>query len=240
MSTVGQDREARRIREAYGRRLTTYDPVEPWVLYTRQERERALARWMRDDLPAPASELRLLELGCGAGANLADFIRLGLAPDNLWGIDLLEDRIRQARARLPDAVHLAVGDAGIAGDRERVFHVVFQSMMCSSILDDFVLDRVTRRMWELTQPGGGVLWYDFCYDNPRNPDVRGLPLSRVRALFPAPVAWSRRVTLAPPVSRVATRLYPSLYTIFNSIPLLRTHRLCWIPKPAGPRPLGRT
>jgi hypothetical protein len=24
-------------------------------------------------------------------------------------------------------------------------------------------------MWALTKPGGGILWYDFVYDNPRNP-----------------------------------------------------------------------
>ena len=28
-------------------------------------------------------------------------------------------------------------------------------------------------------PGGGVLWYDFTVNNPRNPDVRGVPMKRV-------------------------------------------------------------
>ena len=39
-------------------------------------------------------------------------------------------------------------------------------------------------MWRWVRPGGGVLWYDFTFDNPRNPDVRGVPLARVRELFP--------------------------------------------------------
>ena len=30
-------------------------------------------------------------------------------------------------------------------------------------------------MWAAVKPGGGVLWYDFTVDNPRNADVRGVP-----------------------------------------------------------------
>jgi len=76
-----------------------------------------------------------------------------------------------------------------------------------------------------------VLWYDFTVDNPRNPDVRGVPLARVRALFPYARVQAQRVTLAPPLARAVTRLHPALYTVFNTIPLLRTHVLAWIAKP---------
>ena len=79
--------------------------------------------------------------------------------------------------------------------------------------------------------GGAVLWYDFTVDNPRNRDVRGVPLSRVRALVPHGRIATRRVTLAPPIARAVTRLHPALYTLCNTVPLLRTHVLCWISKP---------
>ncbi len=75
-----------------------------------------------------------------------------------------------------------------------------------------------------------MLWYDFVVNNPRNRDVRGVPLDRVRALFPHGQLQSRRLTLAPPIARAVTRLHPSLYTLFNTVPALRTHRLCWIAK----------
>jgi hypothetical protein len=42
---------------------------------------------------------------------------------------------------------------------------------------------------------------------------------------------ARRVTLAPPLARAVVRLHPSLYTVLNALPLLRTHRLAWIEKP---------
>jgi len=76
-----------------------------------------------------------------------------------------------------------------------------------------------------------VLWYDFTVDNPRNPDVRGVPLARLRALFPQGQLRQRRVTLAPPLARAVTKVHPALYTVFNALPWLRTHVLAWIEIP---------
>jgi hypothetical protein len=87
-------------------------------------------------------------------------------------------------------------------------------------------------MWRWVRPGGAVLWYDFTLDNPRNADVRGVPLARVRALFPVGLVQTRRVTLAPPLARAVCRAHPALYTGFNVLPMLRTHVLAWIGKPA--------
>ena len=81
------------------------------------------------------------------------------------------------------------------------------------------------------KPGGAVLCYDFTVDNPRNRDVRGVPVARLRELFPQGRVSASRVTLAPPLARVVCRAHPSLYTVFNWLPL-RTHVLAWIDKPA--------
>lgn len=57
------------------------------------------------------------------------------------------------------------------------------------------------------------------------------PYRRVRELFPRAAALVvRRVTLAPPISRLVCRLHPAAYHVFNAILLLRTHALCWIEK----------
>jgi hypothetical protein len=101
----------------------------------------------------------------------------------------------------------------------------------SSLLDDAFQRRLADAMWRWAKPGGGVLWYDFTVNNPRNADVRGVPLARVRELFPHGEVQARRITLAPPIARAVTRLHPSLYTLFNTVPLLRTHVLAWIAKP---------
>ena len=112
-------------------------------------------------------------------------------------------------------------------------HIVWQSTVFSSLLDDGFQQQLAAAMWRWVAPGGGVLWYDFTVNNPRNPDVRGVPLARLRQLFPQATLSHRRVTLAPPLARPLCRLHPGLYPLANALPLLRTHVLAWLAKPAA-------
>jgi hypothetical protein len=107
-----------------------------------------------------------------------------------------------------------------------------QSTVFSSLLDDTFQQRLADVMWSWVRPGGGILWYDFIVNNPWNPDVRGLSVARVRQLFPAGRLEFRRLTLAPPIARIATRIHPSLYAVLNLCPCFRTHVLAWVSKPA--------
>jgi hypothetical protein len=83
----------------------------------------------------------------------------------------------------------------------------------SSLLDDAFQDRLAQTMWRWVRPGGGVLWYDFTFDNPRNPDVRGIPVRRIRQLFSEGSLRVRRITLAPPLARSVCRIHSALYVI---------------------------
>jgi SAM-dependent methyltransferase len=177
-------------------------------------------------------QLTLLEIGCGSGGNLLRFLRWGFDAANLVGNELLPARLHEARRRLPTEVKLIGGDACELDCG--TYDIVHQSTVFSSILDDAFQVKLANRMWRLTKPGGGILWYDFCYDNPKNLDVRGIPVRRIRELFPDSVPIARRVTLAPPICRFATRFSPKLYPVLNAFPVLRTHVLCWLPK-AVPR-----
>lgn len=220
------------IGARYARRTRRYDPASPWVQRTAQELDRALAAWLRRVCPDGPAGRRLLEIGCGTGRNLLRFQALGFDPGCLAGNELLADRCAEARRQLPAAVTLFPGDALDLPTPEASFDVVCQSLVFSSVLDREFQQALAARMWRLVKPGGGVLWYDFTWDNPANPDVRGVPLHRVRALFPEAAVEARRVTLAPPLARCVTAVHPSLYGICNALPLLRTHLLCWLPKPA--------
>ncbi|HEY1577491.1 MAG TPA: class I SAM-dependent methyltransferase [Terracidiphilus sp.] len=196
----------------------------------RQERQRALLRWIERFGIAPVSSKRVLEIGCGAGGNLLELLQLGFRPENLTGNELLPDRLNAAKELLPQKVELFPGDARRLSLGNATFDIVLQSTVFTSILDSDFQIELARRMWTWVAPGGGVLWYDFTFDNPHNPDVKGVPLRRIRELFPAGRLHSWRVTLAPPISRQVTRMHSSLYTIFNAFPVLRTHLLCWIEK----------
>jgi ribosomal protein S18 acetylase RimI-like enzyme len=227
-----------RVAQRYQRRAAQgadrkYSPILPEVLMAVQERQRALVRWIRTCGIEPVADKRVLEVGCGAGGFLLDLHRLGFPPKNLTGNELIEERAAAARENLPAAVRVITGDACEIPLSEGPFDIVIQSTVFTSILDQDVQQRLADRMWALTRPGGGVLWYDFIYDNPKNQDVRGVPLDRVRALFPHGQITTWRLTLAPPLARLVARIHPALYLWFNLVPWLRTHVLCWIRKEAS-------
>jgi len=223
------------IRKRYERRAAKvpegrYDALEPAEYMAAQEKQRALIRWIRSCGLAPLLDKRLFEVGCGTGNDLLEFIQIGFNPENLAAYELIEDRIVEARRRLPSSITLRLGNAAQAEFPQESFDVVYQSTVFTSILDDSLQENLAAKMWSLVKPGGGVLWCDFTYDNPRNPDVRGVPLSRVGQLFPSSITRSWRIGLAPPISRRITRAHPGLYGLANVLPFLRTHVLCWIEK----------
>ncbi len=227
-------RYARRAAHASSAGADRYSTLRPEVWQTLHERQRVLlgmfaAQGLRD-----VSNLRLTEVGCGGGGNLLELLRLGFAPAHLQGVELLLERHAQARQVLPAATRLWLGNAADPAQapiEAASQDLVLQSTVFSSLLDDAFQQQLASAMWRWLRPGGAVLWYDFTFNNPRNPDVRGVPMARVHSLFPAARIVARRVTLAPPLARVLCRLHPTLYTLFNLLPLLRTHRLAWIEKP---------
>jgi SAM-dependent methyltransferase len=227
--------EADAVRERYARRPDAaqdarYRMLSPAVWQSVHERQRALLRLFARAGLADLSSLRLLEVGCGGGGNLLELLRMGFAPEHLSGIELLPERFAQARRVLPAALALIEGDAAQAAIATESLDITFVSTVFSSLLDETFQQRLAGAMWRWLKPGGAVLWYDFTVDNPRNADVRGVPLARVRALFPQGHLTARRVTLAPPIARAVCRVHPALYTACNALPLLRTHLLCWIAK----------
>jgi SAM-dependent methyltransferase len=232
----GRDDEVDAVRARYARRAVAdrrYHPLEPSVWCARLERERALLELLAAQGWGDLSQRRVLEVGCGSGGNLLEWLRLGAAPEHLSGIELLSERLAQARRALPAAVTLIEGDALQAATEPASHDLVMQSMVFSSLLDDAFQHSLADAMWRWTKPGGAVLWYDFTVNNPRNPDVRGVPLARLRELFPLGHITTRRITLAPPLSRLVCRVHPAAYGLVNALPWLRTHVLCWIAKPSS-------
>ncbi len=222
------------VRERYARRDDAdprYHILRPEVVAMLHERQRALLRMFVRHGRQELSSLRALEVGCGSGGNLLELLRFGFAPEHLRGIELLPERHAMARERLPAATDLWLGDALQADVAPASQDLVLQSTVFSSLLDERFQQELAAAMWRWLKPGGAIVWYDMAVNNPRNADVRGLPPTRIRALFPQGQADVRRITLAPPLARAACRVHPGLYAVFNCLPLLRTHRLAWIEKP---------
>ncbi|MCE2915190.1 MAG: class I SAM-dependent methyltransferase [Rubrivivax sp.] len=210
-----------------------YSILRPEVQCMLMERQRATLDLLATQAGKPLAELRAVEVGCGSGGNLLDLLRWGLRPERLCGIELLPERAAESRAVLPQALRLIEGDATTAHIAPASQDLVLAFTVFSSLLDDSTQHALALAMWRWLAPGGAVLAYDFAVDNPRNRDVRGVPLARWAELFPEGTPLVRRVTLAPPLARAACRLSPRLYPLLNALPLLRTHRLLRIAKPAS-------
>ena len=222
--------ELDRIADRYARRRSRPDR------FSKVAEDERLPRLLRriDRLGRDRAAIDLLEIGCGGGRNLLRLIAAGFSPDRLVGNELLPDRVRTARRDLPGSVRVLEGDAASLELPDASFDVVFASTVFSSILDDSVRRNVADSMWRMLRPGGAILWYDFAIDNPRNPDVRGVPDRRIGHLFPQGECDIERVTLAPPIARMVLRAPGALgtlaYRTLAILPPLRTHRIAWIRK----------
>lgn len=228
-------REVDRIRLAYARRRDQLPPDyyaawRPENLFLLQERERALLHMLRQHGVLPLTDKRVLEVGCGEGANLRRLVEYGARPENLAGVDLLEDRIQRARGLSP-RVDLRCGNAEELPYEDGSFDMVMQLTVFTSILDEGMKANVARQMLRVLKPGGHILWYDFHISNPRNPDLRGIARQEIYRLFLGCRVHLRRVTLFPPLARLIVPHSWLLAHLLGRIPLLRTHYLGIITKP---------
>lgn len=229
------------IRDRYSRRsgdfLETglYHPVRADRLVSRQQKERAFARFLRKRWFGRISELRVLEVGCASGHTLQTLFGLGIDPSRAVGVDLLEARIARARQYLPSSCALLQADVLVADLPVAGFDLVVQSTVFSSVLNAQVRQALAERITSLVAPGGVILWYDLAYDNPGNPDVHGIGRSEIRAMFPGCRIYFHRMTLAPFIGRKAAHLGYLACSALALMPFLRSHLLAWI----EPEPMHR-
>jgi ubiquinone/menaquinone biosynthesis C-methylase UbiE len=227
-----QQLEAQRIVAEYARRDRElpddfYALYRPANLYIFQGHERAVLWGLQKARLAPLDGCRVLDVGCGYGEWLGVFERFGARRDMLAGIDLTESRVAVARAAFPDA-DVRQGDASALPWNDHSFDVVFQRTIVSSILDPAVRQQVAGEMLRVLRPGGAILWLEFSYNNPRNPNVCGIGRKELWRLFPACRITSRRVTLAPPLARRLAPISWTLAQVLEALRVLNTHYLAVI------------
>ena len=217
--------EERRIRRVYAGRTDT--AKYSWFSSGQQLMMHGAARALLEALRrAGVSRLdgaRVLEIGCGGGHWLRELVQWGVRPDHLTGIDLIAERLVDARARCAPGVRLAAASAAALPFADGAFDIVLQSTVLTSVLDAIVRERIAAEMVRVLRPDGLVLWYDFLVDNPRNRDVRGVNRRELSRLYPGWQLDVRRVTLAPPVARfLAPRMW-TLAAALSAVPFLCTH-----------------
>jgi len=196
--------EEERIRAAYAKRIKNdlvYSCFNPGQLFLLQEVERRMLALLRKHGFSALNKVKILEIGCGTGYWLREFIKWGAKPEHMTGLDLLPDRIEQAKKSCPPATKLYCGNAERLAFADSTFDLVLQSTAFTSILDRGLKQRVAGEMLRVLRDDGLILWYDYFVNNPWNPDVRGVKKQEIKELFPACNTNLRRITLAPPIAR---------------------------------------
>lgn len=228
------DNEVNNILRRYERRKMLdperYSIFNPWMLKHEQDKEKNIIKVLKEKNMLPVSDKRFLEIGCGDGSSLLWFIKVGFTPGNMIANELISERAEFAKRRIPTEINIYNNNALELDLEKESFDIIYQSLVFSSILDESFQQRLADKMLELLKNTGGILWYDFIYNNPFNPDVKGISIKKIRKLFPDTNIYKLKISLAPPIARFVSKVYPGFYDLFNLVKPFRTHFLCWISK----------
>lgn len=229
MSNQLPDADLDRLREEYARRRerqagqSLHSLFSPGDLFIIQSRQRELIALLRREGFFPLTEKKILEIGCGSGGVLREFLSLGATPENLHGIELLPWRVEEARQLSPN-LPLINADGRELPYPDEAFDVVMQFTVFSSILSDEVRHAIAAEMQRVLRPEGLIIWYDF-WLNPTNQQTRGVRPAEIKSLFPNSRLSLRRITLAPPITRrLAPFSWLSCY-LLERLQIINTHFL---------------
>jgi len=221
-----------RLKQEYARRANDpgkdYSPANPVQAFILSQRRIALQALLSDHHLQDLSGLRILEIGCGSGGVLNEFIQLGASSNNLFGIDLLPDRLTLAHSQNP-STNLCHADGQRLPYFPSAFDLVLQFTAFSSILDPEVKQNMAGEMLRVLKPGGALIWYDFWW-NPTNKQTKGIRPREIKHLFPGCLVDLRRVTLAPPITKLILPLSYWAAGTLESMKILNSHLLGLIKK----------
>jgi len=224
------ERIARAYKEMEARAGARWSLANPGNRKILSERRRVIRHLFRRRGWLPLGDRRVLEVGSGTGWELAQMVELGARAEHLVGVELLPDRVANARRAYP-TIEFHQANAEKLDFSDSTFDVVMAITIFSSILDQRMARNVASEIDRVLKPGGGLLWYDVRYDSVSNPNVKAVPGERIRELFPGLKGKVQTVTLLPPLARRLGSTTPFAYPLLAALPPLRSHLVGLLRKP---------
>ena len=226
--------EIDRIKKTYKKRdkigiSKLYSFLNKSTIFIYHQREKAMLEALSSQDIKDLSYKRILDVGCGSGGVLRDFIKYGALPENLYGIDLLLDRIETAK-KLSPHINFYLGSATELPFENEFFDIVMQFTVFTSILDYSMKQKIAQEMLRVLKPDGIIIWYDYWISKPTNPDVKGVGKQEIKKLFPNCKFEFHRITLAPPIARLLVPISWMLCELLEKIRIFNTHYLAIIKK----------
>jgi ubiquinone/menaquinone biosynthesis C-methylase UbiE len=193
--------------------------ANPEVVFQSFAVDRAnIAALRATDLDRPTA--RVLDVGCGSGSSLIQFVKLGFNPANLSGIDSDPARIDIARRTIPLA-GFQVADASHLPFDSGSFDLVFESTMLGTLDSQSLLESIAQEMIRVARPGGYVMLADWRYSREGSGVKTAITPELISRVFgvgtTTEVVTRIRGALAPPLGRRLSRAAPSLYFVVQAL-----------------------
>jgi ubiquinone/menaquinone biosynthesis C-methylase UbiE len=176
------------------------------------------------------SDMVCLDIGSGSGFWAWQLTKMGVAEEKCTATDLLMWRLQEGVRQKYQTPRVCC-----SADRlpflDNSIDIVSQFTLFTSLLDDSVRSRTANEIARVLHPDGVCLWYDFRYNNPKNPHTRAIGRSELRSLFSGWPIQIRTLTLLPPLARKIPAPLGFLLKSLRGVPMLRSHLFAII----GPR-----
>jgi SAM-dependent methyltransferase len=207
--------------------------LEPGNLLMVQERERFLSRLFREEGIRSLANFTAFEAGCYTAYNLRLLVQWGASPQGLAGMDADPEAATYVAAHSPE-IRIHTGSADSVPEQDDSFDLSIAFTLFSSVPDEDIAHGIARELVRVTKPGGLIVVYDMRRRNPANRSVHPIRTDDIRRWFPRCPLKVHAITLAPPIARPVGRWAPWLYGPLSFIPLLRTHAMYVLRRPALP------
>ncbi|MDD5195396.1 MAG: class I SAM-dependent methyltransferase [Candidatus Omnitrophica bacterium] len=194
------------------------------------KRKEVLIEILRNTEYFPIGDRKILDLGCGGGLILSEFVEFGAKSENLYGVDLIPERIEDAKSDYPLS-KFSCEDAGRLHFPNSFFDLIIIFTVFSSILDTSMARSVAREALRVSKKGGLILIYDVRYSNPCNPYTRPISINEIRSYFDGSgIVQFYPVTLLPPLARLIAPISFRICNLLEKVPFLKSHYFITIKK----------
>jgi len=183
------------------------------VLYQTLASEVSLVKAVRQIKQSPLN-LLVLDVGCGSGANVFQFLRLNYQIENITGVDVNDERLAIAQRIYPNA-HFILGDASKMQFEDNTFDLVYESGMFATLPDDTLCKSIADEMIRVCKVGGYILLIDWRIPKPNNPNYNALTKKKLVKFFnvghQTKLITMEKGALIPPIGRFLSKNIPSIY-----------------------------
>lgn len=244
--------ERDRIKTMY-KKLSSSAWAKRWTylndtaLHIYQERERLILRTIKKYGHSDIRSKVILDIGCGNGWMLQEFVKYGADPTKLHGIDIRDEAIHSAvfNGKFGHNIHFLMADALNIPYADSVFDVILVFTLFSSIPNISQRYGIAIEIMRVLKPGGIAIVYDMNANvkNPlkriplirrmfsHNPNMKIITKKEMKDMFSKCNLEFKTLTTHWYLLAPVLRFSRFIAVILDMIPLLQTHYLITIRKP---------